>query len=187
MKIKDSSETIAVRRPTWPFPVFSREAPLRLLQRHSGLLTRAWRWIRERQAARSATKRLHVAASVSLGEKRFAAVIEVDGLQFLVGGGATNVSLLAQLNPGQSFGDALQKAAAPEEKPAKRTRKPAAKRAAVQPAAIKLESSEQDANTSEPTRPAAMKPVAVRPESIQAAAMKPAVMKAGGLQARKRA
>lgn len=49
-----------------------------------------------------------MAATVSLGDKRFVAVIQVDGLQFLVGGGATNVALLAQLNGKESFGDLLK-------------------------------------------------------------------------------
>jgi len=49
-----------------------------------------------------------VAASVSLGDKRFVALIQIDGLQFLIGGGATNVALLAQLNGKESFGALLQ-------------------------------------------------------------------------------
>ena len=49
-----------------------------------------------------------MAATVSLGDKRFVALIQIDGLQFLVGGGATNVALLAQLNGKESFGDLLQ-------------------------------------------------------------------------------
>jgi flagellar biogenesis protein FliO len=65
-------------------------------------------WVRERQSARSSSRRLQVAATVSLGDKRFVAVIHVDGLQFLVGGGATNVALLAQLNGKDSFKDLLQ-------------------------------------------------------------------------------
>jgi flagellar biogenesis protein FliO len=62
-----------------------------------------------------------VTSSVSLGEKRFVAVVQVDGLQFLVGGGASNVSLLAQLDRKESFGEVLeQTASAPEKKAAKR-------------------------------------------------------------------
>jgi flagellar biogenesis protein FliO len=83
-------------------------APARNLSNSAGLLTRALKWIRERQSARFNNRRLNVAASVSLGDKRFVAVIQVDGLQFLVGGGATNVALLAQLNGKESFGDLLQ-------------------------------------------------------------------------------
>ena len=59
--------------------------------------------------ARFSTRRLRVAETVSLGEKRFVAVIQIDGLQYLIGGGATNVALLAQLNVKESFGDLLKK------------------------------------------------------------------------------
>jgi|HubBroStandDraft_5_1064220.scaffolds.fasta_scaffold393917_2 hypothetical protein len=89
-----------------PSPAPSESSSLNL-QQASGLLTRALNWIRSRQSARSRGKRLHVGATVSLGEKRFVAVIQVDGQQFLVGGGATNVTLLAQLNGKETFGDLL--------------------------------------------------------------------------------
>ena len=46
----------------------------------------------------SATKQLRVVETVSLGEKRFVAIIHAEGHKYLVGGGATGVSLLAQLN-----------------------------------------------------------------------------------------
>ena len=42
-------------------------------------------------------RRLRMIESVPLGEKRFAAILQVDGQQFLVGGGSGSVSLLAQL------------------------------------------------------------------------------------------
>jgi flagellar biogenesis protein FliO len=45
---------------------------------------------------------------VSLGEKRFVAVIKIDGHEFLIGGGATNVAMLAPLKEKESFGDLLQ-------------------------------------------------------------------------------
>jgi len=78
------------------------------LQQTSGLLSRGWKWFLARRAACSVTKRLSVAASLSLGEKRFVAVIQVDGKQFLVGGGASNVALLAQLDQQESFGNLLK-------------------------------------------------------------------------------
>jgi flagellar biogenesis protein FliO len=49
-----------------------------------------------------------VTSTVSLGEKRFVAVIEFDGLEYLVGGGATSVALLAQLNGGKTFSAAIK-------------------------------------------------------------------------------
>jgi Flagellar biosynthesis protein, FliO len=75
------------------------------------ILTRSvsqlWIWIKERQVSRCGTKRLQVSESVSLGDKRFVAVIEVDGLQFLIGGGPSNISMLAQLNSTEKFGEVL--------------------------------------------------------------------------------
>ena len=91
-----------------PVPTHVDVASLKLLQNAGGLISRGLNWIRAHQSARSNTRRLQVAASVSLGDKRFVAVIQVDGLQFLVGGGATNVALLAQLNEKESFGALLK-------------------------------------------------------------------------------
>lgn len=72
--------------------------------------------LRIRQVAgllKTRTRRLRVAETTSLGEKRFVAIIEVDGVSFLIGGGSTNVALLAQL-PSESasgaFSDSLQQA-----------------------------------------------------------------------------
>lgn len=78
------------------------------LQRPSvGLLTRAWGWLHARYKA-TATKRLRVHETVSLGEKRFVALLSVEGREFLIGGGATGVSLLAQLGPATEPGEARQ-------------------------------------------------------------------------------
>ena len=101
------TETISLC-PAVPLPVPADLAPLRTFQNTAGLLTRGLNWIKSRQSARSSDRRLQVAACVWLGDKRFVAVIQVDGLQFLVGGGATNVALLAQLNGKESFGDLLK-------------------------------------------------------------------------------
>jgi hypothetical protein len=106
------------------FPAARAQAPTQPLQNLTGLLSRGWRWIQARQAIRSKGSRLQVASTVSLGEKRFAAVLQVDGQQFLVGGSSTNVVLLAQLNPQESFDQALQETTALAVKqPIKRTKK----------------------------------------------------------------
>jgi hypothetical protein len=92
-------------------------------------ISRSWKSLRAQQIARSSSKRLQVVATVSLGEKRFVAVIQVDGKEFLVGGGATNVALLAQLGAGKSFNGVLtetmnnSEGLVPEKQPAKRVRK----------------------------------------------------------------
>ena len=43
-------------------------------------------------------RRLQVRETVSLGEKRFLSIVEVDGVGYLIGGGSANVSLLTQLS-----------------------------------------------------------------------------------------
>ena len=50
-------------------------------------------------------RRLQIAETVQLGEKRFVAILRVDGEQFLIGGSATGVSLLASL-PGAPISSA---------------------------------------------------------------------------------
>ena len=95
-------------KPPLPFPALADGASLRTLQKNYGLLRRFFDWVRAHPLGRSSTRRLQVGETVSLGEKRFVAVIQIDGLEFLIGGGATNVALLAQLNGKESFGDLLQ-------------------------------------------------------------------------------
>ena len=66
-----------------------------------GLLSRAWFWLNSRHGL-AATKQLRVAETVQLGDKRFVAVVQVEGRKFLIGGGASGVSLLTQLEPNQA-------------------------------------------------------------------------------------
>jgi flagellar biogenesis protein FliO len=108
-----------------PFQVKSAEASQTAVRVSNSLIATVWRWIKTKQFTRSNTKRLQVTSSVSLGEKRFVAVVQVDGRQFLVGGGASNVSLLAQLEQKESFGEVLEQAeSVPEKKPVKRAPRP---------------------------------------------------------------
>jgi hypothetical protein len=64
-----------------------------------------WNWFQERLKSQQSKKRLRVCESVSLGEKRFVAVIQVDGEQFLVGGSSSSVSTLAHLERSRDFSD----------------------------------------------------------------------------------
>jgi hypothetical protein len=70
------------------------------------LLSRAWGWLQKSNRFSNA-KQLRVAETVSLGEKRFVALIDVEGQKFLVGGGASGVSLLTQLDSAHTA-DSLQ-------------------------------------------------------------------------------
>ena len=91
-------QQVQKRQPTFAAPASPPPPPLAL----SGL-KRAFQWLQKRCAQR-ATKQLRVAETVSLGEKRFVAILDVEGRKYLIGGGATNVSLLTQLNAGTEPG-----------------------------------------------------------------------------------
>jgi hypothetical protein len=83
-----------------------RHSPLAVvLKSLDSLLTQGWSWMQEKLKSPGAKRRLRVCESVSLGEKRFVAVIQVDGEQFLVGGSASSVSTLAHLEPSREFSD----------------------------------------------------------------------------------
>jgi flagellar biogenesis protein FliO len=107
------------------FPVIADEVSLSTLRPPTGLLSRAWQWMQARQLARSNTKRLRVAETVSLGEKRFVAVVQVDGRHFLLAGGPTNIALLAQLDDKEPFQTVLKKTMTAPAKPLAKRKQPA--------------------------------------------------------------
>jgi Flagellar biosynthesis protein, FliO len=87
-----------------------RHSPLSVVMKSFGsLFTRGWNWTQQRLKSPHGKKRLRVCESVSLGEKRFVAVIQVDGEQFLVGGSASSVSTLAHLKRSQEFSEVFQR------------------------------------------------------------------------------
>ncbi|KAA6464427.1 hypothetical protein DYQ86_00150 [Acidobacteria bacterium AB60] len=69
---------------------------------NSGFLMNAWAWLCATRA-KAAAKRMRLQETVSLGEKRIVALLEIDGRRFLVGGGSTGVALLAQLDGERDF------------------------------------------------------------------------------------
>jgi hypothetical protein len=69
-------------------------------QRRGGLFS----WLRSRRVF--AEKQLRVSESLSLGEKRFVAILHAEGRKFLIGGGASGVSLLTALDPAQPSANA---------------------------------------------------------------------------------
>lgn len=66
------------------------------------MLVRAWAWLHTKYA-QSATKRLRVVETVTLGEKRFVSIVSVEGREFLIGGGTSGVALLAALGSAQEL------------------------------------------------------------------------------------
>jgi hypothetical protein len=80
-----------LRESSWPYrePI-KIETPAK----RSGL-ERVWSWLKK-QVPAAQGKRMHLAENIALGEKRFVALVVVDGWEFLIGGGASSVSLLSQ-------------------------------------------------------------------------------------------
>jgi len=62
-----------------------------------GLLGRLISWFRAHVSAAN-SKELRLTETVQLGEKRFVAIIHVEGRKFLIGGGTAGVNLLTQLD-----------------------------------------------------------------------------------------
>ncbi len=74
-----------------------------------------YQWLLAQRTARISSKRLRVVETVSLGDKRFAALLSVDGAEFLIGGSGSSVAMLASLDRSAAavpFAAALQQAAA---------------------------------------------------------------------------
>jgi flagellar biogenesis protein FliO len=137
MKTTRSRRSNPAKGTTLSLPVLADDAALSTLRSQTGLLSRVWRWMQARHVERSSARRLRVAETVSLGEKRFVAVVQVDGRHFLVAGGPANIALLAQLDANEPFEDVLKKTMtvpgkrlAKRKQPAKRAAKPRAPKAA---------------------------------------------------------
>jgi flagellar biogenesis protein FliO len=86
-------ETLRGSMQDWARRRAAIQAQLRFV---TELLSRVRGWLQSR-CVRTTERRLRVAETVSLGEKRFVALVSVEGKEFLIGGGASGVSLLARL------------------------------------------------------------------------------------------
>jgi len=105
-KIPAAREALAARKPRRP--------------QNPPLLLRAWNWLKERNAL-SSKKQLRVSETVSLGDKRFVAVVHVQGQKFLIGGGTAGVSILAELDNRDAAGSETVEGKASEQNPALET------------------------------------------------------------------
>jgi flagellar biogenesis protein FliO len=70
------------------------------------------RRISGKYVAQRQSRRLKVSETVSLGEKRFASILQVDGAQFLIAGTPDNITLLATLDSSPDFAQVLKAQAA---------------------------------------------------------------------------
>jgi hypothetical protein len=113
MALTDSAEEW-VARGTPPIAFTPRPEPAPLPEPSARKLlgpspmVRAWSWLHTKYV-QTATKRLRVAETVSLGEKRFVSIVSIEGREFLIGGGTSGVTLLAQLGPAQELATAGMK------------------------------------------------------------------------------
>lgn len=71
-------------------------------------LAQAWAWLHTKYAT-STAKRLRLSEVVSLGDKRFVALVNVEGREFLIGGAPSGLSLLAQLGGASEPADGRQR------------------------------------------------------------------------------
>jgi Flagellar biosynthesis protein, FliO len=71
-------------------------------------LASAWNWTWQQVKSRQVRKRLRVCETVSLGEKRLVALVEIDGEQFLLGGASGALTTIARLEPSQTISEALE-------------------------------------------------------------------------------
>ena len=81
-----ASRTIGLRQLRIFLQILLREAAL------------AWQWIESKRTQQNSLRRLRVAETISLGEKRFVSILEVNGVQYLIGGGANHITLLTTLD-----------------------------------------------------------------------------------------
>jgi hypothetical protein len=102
---KSSMQSAALAKPQVSIPQFFGPQRSSFFQ----VLVRGWSWLQHRLRTQQARKRLRVCESVSLGEKRFIAVVQVDGEQFLVGGSSTSVSTLAHLEQPREFSEVFRR------------------------------------------------------------------------------
>lgn len=92
--------------PRFRVPAFAAVVADRVLE--------AGRWLQRsglRAVAQARPRRLRIRETVSLGDKRLVAIVAVDGVEYLIGSGTTNVCLLTTLPPtpvpNSSFQDVL--------------------------------------------------------------------------------
>ncbi len=63
-------------------------------------LKKIWEWV-QRVAKPRRSRRLRVCETLSLGERRFLAIVQFDHEEFLVGGGGNSLELLARMHDGK--------------------------------------------------------------------------------------
>lgn len=101
-KLLPEMEEVPRRLPTRLFTGMARSV--------SAAVVRLSGWASKMRATRAEPRRLRVVDRLALGDKNSVAVVQIDGRRFLVGGGQTGITLLAELQAEPSFAGVLDKA-----------------------------------------------------------------------------
>ena len=80
-----------------PLNQTAKEVSIPPMPSRPGSLRRVFSWL-QKSYTLGTTKQLRVSETVSLGEKRFVAILHEENRKFLIGGGASSVTLLTQLD-----------------------------------------------------------------------------------------
>jgi len=107
--MKTPSSKKRTRRPTSIAKRLRAKRGKNIFQELGQLLSRTWKRFQQ-QRMRGASRSLRLEESVSLGQKRFVAVVKVDGQRFLIGV-SSEITMLTPLNRETKFAKALQKPA----------------------------------------------------------------------------
>ena len=84
--------------PEGSTPARSAIAVSELMRKLGQRANMTFRWLQEKGATKFASRRMRVAETVALGEKRFVSILQVDGQQFLIGSATGQITLLAVLD-----------------------------------------------------------------------------------------
>lgn len=103
-----SKEEASSTRP--PKPALGSGAATSLLTRMATLKTLLYgslAWLKQRAKSQPA-KQLRVSETVSLGDRKFLALVQVDQERFLIGGSANSVGMLARLKDYGTFAEQMK-------------------------------------------------------------------------------
>jgi len=88
----------AVPSPANSKAISQRAAYADVLRHASGYLQAGWRWLERKRTQQLSSRRLRVAETISLGEKRSVSIVQADGVHYLIGCSTASVHLLTVLD-----------------------------------------------------------------------------------------
>lgn len=96
--VPDAGPMVAVGQLATRQPYYTIPGSAQLAVRVAEGTKRLWRWAMAARAAQVSSRRMRVLETVQFGEKRFVAMLEVDGARYLIGGASAQIALLGKLD-----------------------------------------------------------------------------------------